>query len=294
MGKMRGCASDRTELRPLRVVSADGAEADLLLSLPTSARTGVLWLPALGVTARNYHGFVAALADEGIACALHEWRGAGSSDRRASRECDWGYQELLDLDIPASLGAVREECPDLRWIIAGHSLGGQLATLFAALNPQAVDGLVIAGSGSPYWKVFRGWMRSALFLMPLIVRAVTAVSGYYPGKQLGFAGRESRGLMRDWARTARSGCYARYGKDRDSERALRDFSKPVLGIRLSEDRLCPEASLDWLLAKTPHAPTERVLLAPGDFSSGLADHFSWLKDPQPIAASVAKWLQGID
>lgn len=291
---MRSSAGDQTELRTLRVLSVDGAEADLLLSLPTSARIGVLWLPALGVTARHYQAFAMALADAGIASALHEWRGAGSSNHRASRDCDWGYRELLDQDIPASLGAARIACPDLSWVIAGHSLGGQLAALFAAFNPQAIEGFVIAGSGSPYWKMFRGRMRVALRVMPLIVRIVTAASGYYPGKRLGFAGRESRSLMRDWASTTRSGCYKSYGKDRDSERALKDFRKPVLGIRLSEDHYCPEASFNWLLAKTAHASMQRVLLAPKDFASGLADHFSWLKDPQPIAASVSKWLQGID
>ncbi len=291
---MSSSESAETELTSIRVCSADGAEADLLMSLPSSARIGVLWLPALGVSARHYQVFATALADAGIACALHEWRGAGSSDRRASRDCDWGYRELLDKDIPASLAAARQACPDLRWLIAGHSLGGQLATLFAALNPQAVEGFVIAGSGSPYWKMFRGRMRVTLFVMPLIVRAVTAVSGYYPGKRLGFAGRESRTLMRDWAQTVRSGCYESYGEDRDSERALRDYSKPVLGIRLSEDHFCPETSFDWLLAKTPDARIQRVLLAPKDFSSRLADHFSWLNDPQPVAASMAQWLQGIE
>ncbi len=274
----------------MRVRSADAVEADLLMSLPSSARIGVLWLPALGVGARHYQAFAAALADAGIASALHEWRGTGSSNRRASRDCDWGYRELLGQDIPASLAVAREACPDLRWVIAGHSLGGQLATLFAALNPQAVEGLVIAGSGSPYWKTFRGRMRVAVRALPLIVHALTAVCGYYPGKRLGFAGRESRNLMRDWARTARSGCYENYAEDVDSERALKVFSKPVLGIRLSEDRLCPEASFDWLLAKTPDAPMQRVLLAPEDFSSGLAEHFSWLKDTQPVAAAMAGWL----
>ena len=291
---MHSSESARTELRSIRVSSADAAEADLLMSIPLSARIGVLWLPALGVSARNYQAFATALADAGIASALHEWRGAGSSDRRASRHCDWGYRELLDQDIPASLAAARQACPDLRWLVAGHSLGGQLAALFAALNPHAVEGFVIVGSGSPYWKMFHGRVRVVLRAMPFVVRAVAALVGHYPGKRLGFAGRESRTLMRDWAQTAHSGCYDNYGQDRDSERALINFSKPVLGIRLSEDHFCPKASFDWLLAKTPHAPTQRLLLAPKDFSSGLADHFSWLKDPQPVAGVLASWLDGIE
>ncbi len=278
----------------IRIRTANGGEADLHLMRPTAARAGVLWLPALGVGARHYQAFAAALADAGIACALHEWRGVGSSNRRASRKCDWGYRELLEQDIPASLAAARQACPDLHWVIAGHSLGGQLAALFGALNPHAVRGVASVASGSPYWKQYRGRLHVALRAMPLIVHAVTAVFGYYPGKRLGFAGRESRTLMRDWARTARSGCYEGYGEGHHAERTLKQFSKPVLGIRLSEDRLCPEASLDWLLAKTPQAPIERVLLTAEDFSSRLASHFSWLKDPQPVAATLGRWLERIE
>jgi predicted alpha/beta hydrolase len=264
------------------------------MAVPSTARIGVLWLPALGVGARHYEAFATALAEQGVAIAVHEWRGAGSSDRRASRACDWGYDELLAEDIPASLAAAGEAHPDLRWIIAGHSLGGQLAALFAALNPQSIAGFAFVASGSPYWRAFRGRMRRILRIVPWMIALVTAICGYYPGKRLGFAGREARTLMRDWARTARTGRYQDTADGRDSEQALAGYAQPVLGIRLSEDTLCPEASFEWLLGKFQGAPLARELLAPGDFSSGLANHFSWLKDPQPVAERMAEWLRRFD
>jgi predicted alpha/beta hydrolase len=289
---MESSGDSKPHWKILRVRATDGAEADLALTCPPDARIGILWLPALGVTARHYQAFAEALADRGVATAVHEWRGAGSSNLRASRSCDWGYRELLEYDIPASLDAAREACPQLRWILAGHSLGGQIAALFAALHPQSAEGFAFAASGSPYWRTLPGRMRFVLRAVPLLVHAVTMVCGYYPGKRLGFAGSESRQLMRDWAQTTRAGSYQDYVGGRDSEHALASYPKPVLGIRLSDDKLCPPESFEWLMAKFRQAPIERAVLSAEDFASGRANHFSWLKDPHPVASQFAEWLQG--
>lgn len=274
----------------IRVKAADDAEADLAVTRPPRATCGVLWLPAMGVSARHYELFASALAEQGIASAVHEWRGVGSSALRASRSCDWGYHELLHLDIPASLAAARQCDARIDWIVGGHSLGGQVAALFAALNSQRISGLALVATGSPWWQLFPGRMRLALRAMPWIVGAVTSLTGYYPGKRLGFAGRESCGVMRDWARTTREGCYAVYGSGVDPEQALARFAKPVLGVHLSEDTFCPDASLQWLLQKFPDAPVDRVNLHAADFPSATADHFSWLKDPSPVVKAMAKWM----
>ena len=274
----------------IRVVAADGSAADLAVTRPDQAQYGVLWLPAMGMSARHYQLFASALAEQGIASAMHEWRGVGSSSLRASRVSDWGYHELLHLDIPASLAAARQWDPRIDWIVGGHSLGGQLAAVFSAMRPEHVSGLALVATGSPWWQLFSGRMRLALRAMPWIVGAVTSLAGYYPGKRLGFAGRESLGVMRDWARTTREGRYADYGSGADPEPALARFAKPVLGVRLDEDTLCPAASLRWLLQKFAEAPVNHVDLRAADFHSAKADHFSWLKEPLPVVTAMAEWI----
>lgn len=275
----------------IRVTAADGSEADLAVTRPTRAQYGVLWLPAMGVSARHYQFFASTLAEQGIASAMHEWRGVGSSALRASRACDWGYHELLHLDIPASLTAARQCDPRIDWIVGGHSLGGQLAAVFAAMNPEQVSGLAVVATGSPWWQLFSGRMRLALRAMPWIVGAVTSLAGYYPGKRLGFAGRESLGVMRDWARTTREGRYADYGSGADPAQAFARFARPVLGVHLDEDTFCPDASLRWLLQKFAEAPVDHLDLLAADFRSAKADHFSWLKEPLPVATAMAGWIR---
>src|SRR5690606_13371767 len=127
-------SADEPIRRSLRVTAADGASAALELLLPanTQAREAVLFLPALGVGVNPNLRFAAAMAERGIATAVLEWRGLGSSSHRAGRRCDWDYRHILDLDIPAAINAATQAVPDARWSIGGHSIGGQFALLTAA------------------------------------------------------------------------------------------------------------------------------------------------------------------
>jgi len=271
--------------RVVPVVAGDGARAELALVEPTGpVRDVLLWLPALGVTARNYLPFARELAANGVAVALHEWRGAGSSDRRAGRSLDWGYRELLLEDIPASRAVLRERYAHATSRIGGHSLGGQLATLVAALEPADVAGLVLVASGSPYWRCFgHPWLIRAFYAA---VPTIAAACGYFPGRRLGFGGCEARGVMTDWSRSGRSGRYAAEGVAVDLEARLAQVTSPIVALRFADDWLGPAASLDWLLCKLPAAPQETVLLDENDLGNIRADHFSWMKSPGTVVRSI--------
>lgn len=269
------------------VAAADGACFDLLLLEPAGAsRCSVYWLPAMGVSARHYLPLAQALTARGIAVAIHEWRGSGSSNWRAGRHRDWGYRHLLD-DITLGMAKLRQRQPQSRCGLGGHSLGGQLAALHAALHPGEIDALLLVGTGAPYWRRFRHpWLlRMAYALAPLLASLV----GHFPGRTLGFAGSEARGVIDDWARSGRTGRYAARGVGRDMEQALAGVHMPVLAMRLADDWLAPQASLDWLLAKLAPAPRRCVVIGRDALSGAPADHFSWMKAPQAVADEIARW-----
>lgn len=269
--------------------AADGARADVLLQRPAQAATCLLyWLPALGVAAKHYLPLAQALAERGVAVAIHEWRGIGSSDRRAGRGQDWGYRELLEDDLPAGVAVARAHVPQAPLYLGGHSLGGQIATLYAALHPCEVAGLLAVASGAPYWRQFpQGrllWLAYAM--APWLARAF----GYLPGRRIGFGGNEARQLIDDWARTGRSGRYAAMGVAADLEALLRQLRLPVLALRLQDDWLAPQASLSWLLGKMPQGKPVQQVITAADLGRDKADHFGWMKTPWPVATRVADWL----
>lgn len=270
----------------LRVRSSDGAGADLRLVVPTEPVAALYLLPALGVGIRPNEGFAAALAARGVAVAIHEWRGLGGSSERASRRCDWGYRELLEQDIPAGLAAAQTALPGLSWSIAGHSLGGQLALIAAALMPRRFERVHVLASGLPDWRAYprlRGLgIMAALHLMPLSALLL----GHYPGERLGFAGRESRGLIRDWSYSGRAARYRLRDSHIDPEQALRGFRGEVQALHLASDWLCPRPALESLAAKTPQARWRIETLHDAEFAPRRADHFGWLKQPGPVVSRM--------
>lgn len=272
--------------RELVVQSADGHKAALIARIPDAPRASLLWLPALGVAARNYIPLAEALAAGGIAVYLHEWRGNGSSSVRAGRGIDWGYRELLD-DIDASSAISNIHSDGMPCLAGGHSLGGQLACMHAALAPGSIRAVWLVASGAPFWRAFprpmRWWLPpAARFLQWLAQRR-----GFLPGRRIGFAGNEATGVMTDWARTALSGCYAGFGTGRDIEQALSTFNGEVRALTLAKDWMAPPSSLKFLLSKLAKAHITETQLS--DAQVGVrADHFTWMKHPDAIAA----WLTG--
>ncbi|MFP3813131.1 serine aminopeptidase domain-containing protein, partial [Bacillus sp. SIMBA_005] len=123
-----------------------------------------------------------ALAVRGVAVALHEWRGIGSSSLRAGRRADWGYRHLLQEDVACSAAALRACVPELPRRIGGHSLGGQLACCRLALEPDAFDALWLVASGAPYWRAFPGPQRWGLPLAYRFMAWLARTNGVLPGR----------------------------------------------------------------------------------------------------------------
>jgi len=246
------------------------------------------WLPAMGVPARHYLPMAEALAAHGIAMVIHEWRGIGSSDRRASRRSNWGYRELLLDDLPPAMAAVQAQWSGKARLIGGHSLGGQIASLYAALHPGEYAGIALVASGAPYW---RAYPNSLLIKLGCMLAPLAAnLRGYLPGRRIGFAGNEARGLTSDWARSARNGRYSATGMSQNLDELLAAVQLPIFALRLRDDWLVPKASLEWLLGKMSQSHSTVGVLTPEDLDGQPADHFNWMKAPALVVERLAEWM----
>lgn len=262
-------------------VEADGHRWQVLSVTPRDPRRALVWLPALGVSARHYEPFARAVAAYGTAVVIHEWRGFGSSSMRASRRCDWAYRELLATDIPATRAAALELHGPVPLVAGGHSLGGQLATCSLALDPSFADELWLVASGAPYAGAFppryRLWLPSAYRLLALLAR----LFGALPGRRIGFGGQEARGVIRDWSRTALSGIYRVPGVA-DLEARMRAVDCSVRAVLLRDDWLAPPGSFQFLAGKLSSRSIDACTLDRSALGTE-ADHFAWMRHPHAVA-----------
>jgi predicted alpha/beta hydrolase len=273
--------------REIPVAAGDGHRWELIATLPDAPDAALLWLPALGVPARHYQPLADALAARGIAVFLHEWRGIGSSNLRAGRECDWGYREILRQDLPSSHAALAAHVAAGRAVIGGHSIGAQFAACYLGLHRQAFARLWLVASGSPYWRNFPAPRR---YLFPLAFQFVPWLAdrrGLLHGRRLGFAGNEARTLMREWAGVGLSNRYTAAGLHADLEQALAGVEADTRAVLLREDWFAPPRSLQALLDKMPRAAQSTEILDRGTLGTR-ADHFAWMQRPQAVVDTLLR------
>ena len=269
--------------------AADDHELELLVHAPPEPRAVLLFMCALGVEARYYGPFGEAMAAEGLALAMCDLRGNGTSSLRPSRSTDFGYREIVELDIPAAFEVVRKQMPGVPLYAGGHSLGGQLMLLHLATHKPVIAGTILIACAIPYYRNWEGRSRRFIQLASRIFPIAGALLGYVPGKRLGFGGEsEARTLMRDWSHNARTARYEPVGSSVDYEAALREVELELLTVNVATDEMAPPKAVDFTFEKLPKSRGKRVeahLSEPHP-----AAHMRWARDPAEVAAAVSAWI----
>ena len=245
-------------------------------------------LPALGTRAEFYDMFAASLAENGYHAAVMELRGNGRSALRPSRRSNWGYGDLM-ADMAAVVRWLRDRAPGLPVVPVGHSLGGQLAAVAAAMEAGLCDAMVLVASGSPFYDNFSGSLYWQLYLGSKITPLLFSLYGYFPGDRLGFGGREARGVMGDWLQLVVYNRFRIAGIDADVECAVSRYSGRVLSIRFDQDALAPARAVAALNRKLAGADLSEVLLTASELG-GRAGHFDWGRQPAAVVEKIDLWL----
>lgn len=271
-----------------KVSAKDGTSIPLTWFDAAAPRCVVVFLPALGMQAKWYKRLGADLAARGCAVCVMEQRGHGASTVLVGRGTNFGVAEFVDQDIPAILDSVERRFPDSPIVLAGHSLGGHLSTIYAGIRPQRISGVAHVACGFPYHRDFASSRARLIRLLCYLIPMASVFPGYFPGKTIGFGGKESIHLMRNWRGWAMSGRFGFDGRE-DVERAVAGFTGAVLSISLDEDEYsCLEAETRALSPFT-HAAVTRVTLGSAEQGEFLG-HFDWARDPGGVVDCLAQWI----
>ena len=249
-----------------------------------------LVLPALGVRAGFYQPLVFSMVTKGWHVVTMDWRGTGTSSVQVSRKAGFGFHELLTIDLPGIVTEVKRLFPNSPAYLLGHSLGGQLALLYASLIEQTFEGVVVLTGGSNYYKNLKLFYRTIRLFNYRLIQIVTMICGYFPGHRLGFAGKESKIMMKDWLQESLTGVYNVSNNDKDFERLLGLIEIPVFFITLFGDKYVTSKCAKKLSQKLSNAEITKIELDAADYNLPRFDHFNWRKTPDPIAEQIEKWL----
>jgi predicted alpha/beta hydrolase len=242
-------------------------------------RATLILLPALGTGASYYRPISEALACRGFNVLSPELPGTGDSRPRASRSVDFGYRDLVERYLPGVLSAARQRAAGGVVVIAGHSLGAQVAALALLHGRAAPEAIVTLAGGIIH---HRNWdLRGAVAVLgaATLVWASTWLFGYLPGRGPGFGTPAPRTLMREWSRTIRSGRFPSIsGERRESGQT------PVLSICYAGDFLAPRRSAAALAERL----AGELVSLPVDWPG--SPHAAWARYPDATVRCIDDWL----
>ncbi len=281
-----------------KLTTIDGEYYNLSLSSPIDPTQPpnhqtpiILCLPAMGVPARKYLPLAESLNQNGFISAIFELRGIESSSVRASRKSNFGYHEILSYDLPEAIRFIRLHYPQNPIYLLGHSLGGQLAMLYMSINPSEISGLIGVATGSPH---FKGWSfpyNIGIILLSFFMPLVASIMGYFPGRKMGFGGRESHKLVKDWAHSVKRGRYIAKGHTANFEEQIKTLVKKALFITIQNDTLAPHSSSKNLGDKMLKGEVIYHHLDEKDFENDSLGHFNWMNEPAPITQKIKQWMR---
>lgn len=269
---------------PVRLIPAEGTHRHPVT--PDAPRPVVVIVPGLGVPAGYYELFAAGLAARGFDVAIGELRGNGDSRPKPSSASTFGYHELVSVDFPAIFEVVRDQFPDSTPYLLGHSMGGQLGVMYAARIRGRLGGLILVASGTPYYRGYRGLSGPGMLVGTAAISLTANLAGFWPGDRvsMGF-GRQSKVLISDWARLARTGRFVPVGADIDYEERIARLKLPVLSITMTGDELTPPSSAEHLLDKLPNAEVTRWR------QPEALGHNGWIRQYTSTIDQIEKWLR---
>lgn len=122
----------RAEPAALAVLDESGLSIDgdtTILSPASASDTGILFYPGAKVEAEAYLPLLDQLRDQDFTCFLIHMPA-----------------NMAIFDADAALDVIDAHPEISHWYLAGHSMGGAMASSCAADNPDAFDGLILLGA----------------------------------------------------------------------------------------------------------------------------------------------------
>jgi len=270
----------------IEIYSRLGYKLAATLYNSTSSNHLLIIASATGVKQQFYRKFAEYISANGITVITFDYTGIGQSLKQLiqtvnASAADWGRN-----DLEAVLQFARENFPDAKLSVLGHSIGGQLIGL--AKSSTSIHKMILVAAQSGYWKWWKGTNRIKMWLnWHLLFPVLTNLFGYMPSKKISGMENLPKNVARQWSNWGRKKNYL-FDDIPAEQQHFHKISASMLAISIENDFYAPSDSVDWLIEKYSNAVVRKVHLDPKDLQVSSIGHFGIFREQ--FAASIWKNL----
>lgn len=229
--------------------------------------------PATGVRAGYYHHYARFLSLHGFEVLTYDYRGIGLSRPERLAGCGYDWRQWGELDFDAAMRHAMQASPGVPVSVVGHSIGGVLPGY--APSAVHVHRMLLVGAQYAYWRDYMPGRRTRMVLKwHLLMPALTALFGYFPGRSLDWLEDLPAGVAYQWSLGGEK-LESRLTRD-VAERTLARFSAvtaPILSVAVSDDEFGTRPAIKRAMAYFRSAEATKVMLSPADVGRHMVGHF---------------------
>ncbi len=264
----------------VRIICDDGVGLGGDLWAPSSgpASGQVIINGATGVLSRYYHRYARFLASHGLVVLTYDYRGIGLSRPERLRGSDFKWRDWGQKDFEAALSMMLRAHGSVPLAVIGHSIGGFLPGL--AKSASRIGRLLTVGAQYAWhgdyapahrWRLIWKWH--------VVMPALAAVCGYFPGRKLGWLEDLPKGVALEWAFRRSDFELSHPPEERDKVlEGLETVRASILSLIMSDDEFGTAQAGQRALSYYKGADRTMVLLRPSDFGSEAIGHFALFHD----------------
>jgi predicted alpha/beta hydrolase len=239
------------------VTCRDGWRLHAEVLAPESARAVAVVGHAMFVNRktldRRGRGLVSHLASRGIAVIWFDLRGHGQSGPSAAQGGQWGYDDLVEGDVPAMIAFARERFPSLPLTVVGHSLFSHVTLAHLTRHSTPIEKLVLLAGNYVHseWRL-RSYADKGSMIIAM--NAISRALGYFPVRRmkLGSDDEAAPFVFDFWRNLKRREWHSRDGFSYDAARSK--VKIPIFSIAGAGDRmLAPPEDAYTLVAPCPNS-----------------------------------------
>jgi predicted alpha/beta hydrolase len=223
--------------------------------------------------ARYYHRYAQFLAERGFSVLTYDYRGIGLSRPGSMRAAVFRWRDWGELDFDAVIAWAQTSNAKGPLLVVGHSIGGFLPGFAPKAN--RIDRMLTVGAQYAYWRDYDREKRLGMVLKwHVVMPALTAVLGYFPGRRLGWLEDLPAGVANEWSfrRAAMEDSYPAHERALLKER-FAAVRAQILAVGTTDDEYGTPQAIARGLGYYRGAERAQVLLSPAKLGAQAIGHF---------------------
>ncbi|MCO5248691.1 MAG: alpha/beta hydrolase [Chitinophagales bacterium] len=237
----------------------------------------VLIAPATGIKRQFYHDFAEWLAEHGYGAITYDNQGIGGSLKGSIRLCPASLVSWGKVDQTAGLERLKQEFPDTKYHLVGHSAGGQLVGLME--NAEDLSSVFNYACSSGSLRNLKGGFKlQAYFFMYVFIPVSNKLINYTNTPLMNMGEPLPQKVASQWSEWCRGKGYIEMALGKTIRKHSYDtLDIPSLWVNATDDDIAINKNVDDMTRVFKKLQVERLTLKPSDESFENIGHMDFFR-----------------